>query len=56
MANTEIATHDEVLKILTAQASEGSVTAAAALERALRARARGETDELDRELDRLLTK
>ncbi len=55
MANTEIATHDEVLKILTEQARAGSVTAAAALERALR-RARAETAELDRELDRLLAK
>lgn len=51
---SEIATHDEVLKILTEQARNGSVTAAAALERALRARAKD--DSLEDELDRILTK
>jgi uncharacterized Ntn-hydrolase superfamily protein len=50
-----ILSHDEVLKILSRQAEEGSVTAAAALERALRARARDEEGELEREFA-LLTK
>jgi hypothetical protein len=34
----EIATHEEVLELLSEQARKGSVTAAAALERALRHR------------------
>lgn len=34
----EIVTHEEVLRILSEQARNGSVTAAVALERALRAR------------------
>lgn len=52
---TKIATLEEVLELLTEQARKGSVTAAAALERALRARAKeNEGDDLDRELDRLM--
>jgi hypothetical protein len=45
-----------VLQILNEQARKGSVTAAAALERALQARANAEEDDLDQELDRILTK
>ena len=44
---SEILTHDEVLVILSEQAKDGSVTAAAVLERALRARKREEDDQLD---------
>jgi hypothetical protein len=50
----KILTHERVLEILSEQAENGSVTAAAALERALRAVARQENPELDAELDRLL--
>ena len=49
---TDIATHDEVMRILTAQARDGSVTAACALERALRA-APIEDEDFDAELERL---
>jgi hypothetical protein len=49
----DIATREEVLQILTAQARKGSVTAAAALERALRARDQ-EENEVDRAIDRIL--
>jgi predicted component of type VI protein secretion system len=55
----DIATHEEVLKILTEQARAGSITAAAALERALRAveqRDREQREALDDELNRLLGK
>ena len=52
---TEVLTHDEVLVILSQQAKDGSVTAAAALERALRARER-ELATVEDELDRILTK
>jgi hypothetical protein len=48
-------THDEVLEILSQQAREGSVTAAAALERALRACAKGQ-DEVYETIDRILTR
>jgi hypothetical protein len=53
---SDIATHDEVLEILTEQARKGSVTAAAALERALRAAAKQEEDEVGNAIDRILTK
>jgi hypothetical protein len=49
---TDVATHDEVMRILTAQARDGSVTAAGALERALRG-ARREDEDFDAELERL---
>jgi len=49
---TDVATHDEVMRILTAQARDGSVTAACALERALRA-APIEDEDFDAELERL---
>ena len=52
--NPNILTHEQVLEILSSQAAAGSVTAAAALERALRARAREESSDLDNELDKLL--
>ena len=52
---SKILTHDEVLEILSRQAEDGSVTAAAALERALRARERAEKESpMESELDRLL--
>jgi hypothetical protein len=51
----KILTYDEVLEILSRQAEAGSVTAAAALERALRARERAEKESpRDDELDRIL--
>ena len=53
---SKIASHEEVPEILSEQARKGSVTAAAALERALRARAKADPNEIDRELDRLLSK
>ena len=50
-----ILTYDEALELLSRQAIEGSVTAAAALERALRARERDEREApVETELDRLL--
>jgi hypothetical protein len=51
----KIASHEEVLELLSEQARKGSVTAAAALERALRHRDEyhGEVgDEIDRILSR----
>jgi len=48
----KIATHDEVLEMLTEQARNGSVTAAAALERALRNRPVDPEAEIDDVLDR----
>ena len=52
---SKILTHDQVLEILSRQAEEGSVTAAAALERALRARERAEKESpMENEFDRLL--
>ena len=51
----KIFTHDEVLEILSRQAVEGSVTAAAALERAMRARERAAKESpMQNEFDRLL--
>jgi hypothetical protein len=56
MAKTsEILTHEETLKILSQQARDGSVTAAVALERALRPEGPGQED-IDAELDRILGK
>ncbi len=46
-------THDEVLDLLSERAAEGSITAAIALERALRAQER-EKESTENELDRLL--
>ena len=51
---SKIASHEEVLEILSEQARNGSVTAA--LERALRARDKADPDKFDDELDRLLSK
>ena len=53
---SKIASHEEILEILSEQARKGSVTAAAALERALRARAKADPHKFDDELDRLLAK
>ena len=50
----KILTHEQVLEILSQQAKDGSVTAAAALERALRARERALSESAENELDRLL--
>lgn len=50
----EILTHEQVLAILSQQAQDGSVTAAAALERALRARERALGESAENQLDRLL--
>jgi hypothetical protein len=49
----EILTHDAVLRILTAQARKGSVSAAVALERALRSQEAG-AREVDEAIDRIL--
>ena len=49
----KVLTHEEVLVILSQQAKDGSVTAAAALERALRATLRKE-DEVGDAIERLL--
>jgi hypothetical protein len=49
----KIATRDEVLEMLTKKAREGSVSAAIALERALRAGAEQEGS-IEDELDRLM--
>ena len=51
--NDSIATHQEVLEILSAQARAGSISAAIALERALRAAGKDEPN-LDDEIDRIL--
>jgi len=50
---TKVLTREEVLVILSEQARAGSISAAIALERALRARDR-EQDDIDDELDRIL--
>jgi hypothetical protein len=57
--NEEIASHDEVLGMLTEKARDGQTSAMIALERALRARkdaaeAEALDDELTRELDELI--
>jgi hypothetical protein len=54
--DNELPELDEVLRVLWAQAQNGSVTATAALARELRARARKEETSVDDELERLLTK
>ena len=50
----EILTRPDVLELLSKKASDGSVTAMVCLERALRHQK--PEDELDRELDRLLSR
>ena len=55
-AKPEIASRDEVLEMLTEKARQGFTGAMIALERALRAAERKEREELDSELDRILTK
>lgn len=53
----QILTHEEVLVILSRQAENGSVTAAAALERALRAiEKKKEDDPVGDAIDRILEK
>jgi len=52
----KIATHEEVLELLTEQARNGSVTAAAALERAIRARPPEQEDEVSKAIDSILAK
>ena len=51
----EILTREDVLELLSMKAADGSVTAMVCLERALRYE-REEPDELDTELDRLLSR
>jgi hypothetical protein len=50
----EIASREEVLRMLTEKARQGQTGAMIALERALRAKAKEDQHPLDRELDRLL--
>jgi hypothetical protein len=49
----EVSTHVEVLALLSRKAREGSITAAVALERALRARSNVQ-EEVDEAIDRIL--
>ena len=56
MSKPEIASREEVLAMLTEKARKGQTGAMIALERALRAAERKEREELDNELDRILTK
>jgi hypothetical protein len=51
----EVMSREEVLRLLSGQARQGKVSAMIALERALRAQAREES-ELDHAIDRILTK
>jgi hypothetical protein len=51
---TEILTHEQVLEILSEQARDGSVTAACALERALRRQEEGD-DTPEDELEALIS-
>ena len=53
---SKIASHEEVLEILSEQARNGSVTAATALERALRNTPDEEQDEVGAAIDRILAK
>ena len=54
---SKIASHEEILEILSEQAREGSVTAAAALERALRNTPNEHPeDEVGDAIDRILAK
>ena len=55
-AAPKIASREEVLAMLTEKACKGQTGAMIALERALRAVERQERDQLDTELDRILTK
>ena len=55
-AAPKIASREEVLQMLTEKARKGQTGAMIALERALRAAERKEREELDNELDRILTK
>ena len=54
--NDRIATHEEVLELLTEQARAGSVTASAALARELRARPPEDEDQVGTAIDRILGK
>ena len=51
----KILTHEEVLELLSEQAANGSISAAIALERALRQAEQSEKDSGEDELDRILT-
>ena len=51
---TGVMSHQEVLELLSARAREGSVSAAIALERALRATATHDEDDFNEELERLM--
>ena len=51
---TDIASRDEVLRILTAQARDGNVSATIALARELRAQPSGDDFDFEAELDRLI--
>jgi hypothetical protein len=53
MSEPKILSRDEVLKLLSAKAQEGSTSAMIALERTLRAR-ESEQNEIDETIDRLL--
>jgi hypothetical protein len=53
MSKKKRLTHDEILDLLSERASEGSITAAIALERALRHQEQKEAS-VDDELDKLL--
>ena len=55
-ANKHILSYDEVLRLLSEQARDGSVTALATLERALRRLDEGEGESVEDELERILTK
>ena len=52
----KIASHEEVLELLTEQARNGSVTASAALARELRAHPPEQEDEVGNAIDRILAK
>ena len=56
MSNEKILSHDEVLELLSDRAREGSISAAIALERALRAKDEGEEDEVGEALNRILSR
>jgi len=51
---SKILSHEEVLELLSARAREGSISAAIALERALRAADREEGNEIGEAIDRIL--
>ena len=56
MEKPEIASREDILAMLTEKARKGQTGAMIALERALRAAERKKHEELDDELDRILTK